>query len=104
MEADYATPYSSPTRIARPCAMTIRCGRGPSSAWPCAGLERLCAEWDGPIAYPVAVGVAAAGQYLALAPALQAFLHALTANMISAGLRLIPLGPSDGPRGRARPA
>ena len=68
------------------------------AAWPCAALERLCAEWDGPIAYPVAVGVAAAGQYLALAPALQAFLHALTANMISAGLRLIPLGQSDGQR------
>src|SRR5215211_4037208 len=31
------------------------------AAWPCAALDRLAAIWDGPMAYPVAVGVAAAG-------------------------------------------
>ena len=31
-------------------------------------------------------------------PALQAFLHALTANWISAGVRLVPLGQTDGQR------
>ena len=54
--------------------------------------------WAGPLAYPVAVGVAAAGHGIALEPALQALLHAVTANLISAGVRLIPLGQSDGQR------
>jgi urease accessory protein len=68
------------------------------AAWPCAALDRLAAIWDGPLAYPVAVGVAAAGHRIALAPALAAFLHALAANWISAGVRLIPLGQTDGQR------
>jgi urease accessory protein len=68
------------------------------AAWPCAALDRLAAAWDGPVAYPVAVGVAAAGHGVALEPALGAFLHAVTANLISAGVRLIPLGQTDGQR------
>jgi urease accessory protein len=67
-------------------------------AWPCAALDRLRATWDGPIAYPVAVGVAAAGHRVAVGPALSAYLHAVTANLISAGVRLIPLGQTDGQR------
>jgi urease accessory protein len=50
------------------------------------------------VAYPVAVGVTAAGHGIALDPALHAFLHAVTANLISAGVRLVPLGQSDGQR------
>ena len=68
------------------------------AAWPCAALGRLAAAWDGPIAYPIAVGVAAAGHGVALEPALNAYLHAVTANLISAGVRLIPLGQTDGQR------
>ena len=68
------------------------------AAWPCGALERLAAVWDGPVAYPVAVGVAAAGHGVAAEPALNAFLHAVTANLISAGVRLIPLGQTDGQR------
>ena len=68
------------------------------AAWPCAALDRLAAVWDGPVAYPVAVGVAAAGHGIALEPALGAYLHAVTANLISAGVRLIPLGQTDGQR------
>jgi urease accessory protein len=68
------------------------------TAWACATLERLSAAWRGPVAYPVAVAVAAAGHGIALEPALLAFLHAVTANLISAGLRLIPLGQSHGQR------
>ena len=68
------------------------------AAWPCAALDRLAAAWDGPVAYPVAVGVAAAGHGIALEPALAAYLHAVTANLISAGVRLIPLGQTDGQR------
>jgi urease accessory protein len=68
------------------------------AAWPCAALDRLVAAWPGPCAYPVAVAAAAAGHGIALAPALAAFLHALAANLISAGVRLIPLGQTDGQR------
>ena len=62
------------------------------------GARPLLAVWDGPVAYPVAVGVAAAGHGIALEPALHAYLHAVAANLISAGVRLIPLGQTDGQR------
>jgi len=68
------------------------------AAWPCAALDRLAAIWGGPIAYPVAVGVAAAGHGIAIEPALNAYLHSVTANLISAGVRLIPLGQTNGQR------
>jgi urease accessory protein len=68
------------------------------AAWPCAALDRLAAAWPGACAYPVAVGAAAAGHGIAVAPALAAFLHAFAANLISAGVRLIPLGQTDGQR------
>jgi urease accessory protein len=68
------------------------------AAWSCPALDRLAAAWTGPVAYPVAVGVTAAGHGIALEPALHAFLHAVAANLISAGVRLVPLGQSDGQR------
>jgi urease accessory protein len=68
------------------------------AAWPCAALDRLLAVWDGAVALPVAVGVASAGHGIALAAALPAYLHALTANLISSGVRLVPLGQTDGQR------
>jgi urease accessory protein len=61
--------------------------------------RRTAAEiWNGPLAYPVAVAVAAAGHGIVLEPALAAFLQALAANLVSAGVRLIPLGQTDGQR------
>jgi urease accessory protein len=68
------------------------------AAWPCAALDRLQAAWLGPIALPVAVGVACAGHGIPCGPALQVFVQALTANWISAGVRLVPLGQTDGQR------
>lgn len=68
------------------------------AAWPCDALYRLGRAWEGPVAYPVVVGVTAAGHGIAVEPALHAFLHAVAANLISAGVRLIPLGQSDGQR------
>src|SRR3954451_24707180 len=38
------------------------------AAWPCGALDRLVEIWQGPLAYPVAVGVAAAGHGIALEP------------------------------------
>ena len=68
------------------------------AAWPCAALDRLKSVWDGAVAYPVAVAVAAAGHGVALEPALAAYLQAVAANLVSAGVRLIPLGQTDGQR------
>ncbi len=68
------------------------------AAWPCDALNRLKLLWPGPIAYPAAVAAACAGHAIPLAPALQAFLTALVCNWISAGMRLIPLGHTDGQR------
>ena len=65
-------------------------------AWPCEAVVRLKTVWDGPVAYPVAVGVTAAGHGIAPEQALPAYLHALTANWVSAGVRLIPLGQTQG--------
>jgi urease accessory protein len=71
------------------------------AVWPCAALDRLLAVWDGPIAYPIAVGVTAAGHAIAVETALHAFLHAVAANLVSAGVRLVPLGQTDGQRALA---
>jgi urease accessory protein len=68
------------------------------AAWPCPALDRLLTVWDGPLAYPVAAGVAAAGHGIAAQPALAGFLQAVAANLVSAGVRLIPLGQTDGQR------
>jgi urease accessory protein len=68
------------------------------AAWPSSALVRMEDIWKGAVALPIAVGVACAGHDIACEPALGAFLHALTANWISAGVRLIPLGQTDGQR------
>jgi urease accessory protein len=68
------------------------------AAWPCAALTRFMAAWRGPVALPIAAGVACAGHGIGAATATPAFLHALAANWISAGVRLIPLGQTDGQR------
>jgi urease accessory protein len=68
------------------------------AAWSCDAIEQLKTIWDGPVAYPVAVAVASSGHGIALEPALAAYLQAVAANWVSAGVRLIPLGQSDGQR------
>ena len=67
------------------------------ASWPCAALEQLM-QSGCPIAYPVAVGVAAAGHGIPLEQALPAYLQALLSNWTSAGIRLVPLGQTDGQR------
>ncbi len=67
------------------------------AAWPHPALDELSLRWRGEVSLPVAVGVAAA-QGVGLAPTLTAYLHAFAGNLVSAGVRLIPLGQSDGQR------
>lgn len=51
-----------------------------------------------PVAYAVAVGVAAADHGLALPAVTEAFLAAFVANLVSAAVRAVPLGQTDGQR------
>ena len=68
------------------------------AAWSCEGLDEVIAACNGPIVYPVAVGLVSAAHGIPLEPALHAFLHAVVSNWISAGSRLIPLGQTDNQR------
>lgn len=67
-------------------------------AWPCAAVEAFRADVEGDVAYPVAVGVAAAGHGLPLPETLQAFALAFVANLVSAAVRLGVVGQTDGQR------
>jgi urease accessory protein len=62
------------------------------NAWPHPSFERVGTE----LALPVAVALAAAAHGIALEMALTGYLHAFTANLISAAVRSVPLGQSDG--------
>jgi urease accessory protein len=71
------------------------------AAWPHADLdeaaERLAAR-DIEIASPVAVAIAGAVWAIPLDALLLAHLHAMASNLVSAGVRLVPLGQTDGQR------
>jgi urease accessory protein len=62
------------------------------AAW---GEANLPPGW---VPYPCAVGIAAARAGVPLHAALVAFFHAVVSNLISAGLRTVPLGQTAGQR------
>jgi urease accessory protein len=67
-------------------------------AWPHPTLETFAlrsAATNTPVAHCIAAALACAAHGIALEPALHAYLHAVAANLISAGSRLIPLGQSQ---------
>jgi len=65
------------------------------AAWDSPALAAL-PEGDEPIAYPVAVAVAAAGRGIALESAVAPFALSLFANLVSAAVRLSAIGQTDG--------
>jgi len=67
------------------------------AAWPHPLLDALAGSSE-TIALPVAVGAAAGAAEIPLDLSLQAYLQSLASNLVSAGLRLIPLGQTDGQR------
>jgi urease accessory protein len=67
------------------------------AAWPTALLSPLAENFD-ELAYPVAVGLAAGAHRLPLPPTLEAFLFAFMQNLVSAALRLAPIGQTGGTR------
>lgn len=74
------------------------------AVWPDARLvrwhDRLAAA-DREPAYCVAVALAAALAEVPVVPAMGAYLQAFAANLVSAGVRLVPLGQTDGQRAMA---
>jgi urease accessory protein len=66
------------------------------TAWPHQALDEVHRRLEGELALPVAVALAAAVHGIALEQALTGYLHAFTANLISAALRAVPLGQTDG--------
>lgn len=71
------------------------------TAWPHPALDAAHARLGGELALPVAVGLAAAAHAITLEQVLTAYLHAFAANLISAAVRSVPLGQSDGQRALA---
>ncbi len=67
-------------------------------AWPAPRLAALAPALPGPVAYPVAVGLAAAAHGLPLATVLPAYGLAFVQNLVSAGIRLAPVGQAAGTR------
>jgi len=65
-------------------------------AWDCEAIRRLSKAPDGRVAYSVAVAAAAGGHSLPLDASLEAFVLAQAANLVSAALRLGPIGQTDG--------
>lgn len=71
------------------------------TTWPHGVLDRLAEaarDEQRRLAYPVAAGAVTAAHSVPAAVALPAYLHGMAANLISAGMRLIPLGQTDGQR------
>ena len=67
-------------------------------AWPHPTLEAFAtrqAQTATPVAHCIAVAVACAAHAIPLEPALNAYIHAVAANLVSAGARLIPLGQTQ---------
>jgi urease accessory protein len=71
------------------------------TAWPHADLDAAHERLGGEIALPVAVALAAAAHGMTVEMALGGYLHAFTANLISAAVRTVPLGQTDGQRALA---
>lgn len=66
-----------------------------AAVWPAGAIDAA------PLPYPVAVGVAARAHDVPLDEMLEAYLWAFAANLVSAAVRLVPLGQTDGQRAQA---
>lgn len=75
-------------------------GRAFAEAIRTAWTEAACAflPGDGDVAYPVAFGASAGTARLPLTPSLEALALAFVGNLVSAAVRLGPIGQTDGQR------
>jgi urease accessory protein len=77
------------------CLATMR------EVWPCPAIDWFAEslrERRIPAAVPVVIGVGSATEGIPMGMALRAFVHAFIGNLVNAGVRLIPLGHTDGQR------
>ncbi|HEY2873452.1 MAG TPA: urease accessory UreF family protein, partial [Reyranella sp.] len=66
------------------------------TAWPHPDLDTAHERLNGEIALPIAVALATEVHGISLEAALEGYLQAFTANLISAAVRVVPLGQTDG--------
>jgi urease accessory protein len=71
------------------------------AAWPDPAQSEAAAGFD-EVALPVALAIAAASRRIGLVPTAQAYLTALAQNLVSAAIRLAPIGQTAGQRILAR--
>ncbi|MBE7635339.1 urease accessory protein UreF [Sneathiella sp. P13V-1] len=69
-----------------------------NDVFPSPSLEFLKNLKDIPLVYPVVVGAATADKGVSLEAGLTAYLHGIVSNLVSAAVRIIPLGQTDGQR------
>ncbi len=67
-----------------------------NAAWPEPRFAAYAARHPGRLTHAIAFGAAAGFHALPLRPALFGWLSAFAANIVSAGVRLVPLGQTDG--------
>ena len=67
-------------------------------AWPCPPLDTVAEALSGAVAYPVAVGAAAAAHGMDRPALLAAYGLAFVQNLVSAALRAAPIGQAAGTR------
>ena len=72
------------------------------AAWPHPAIDGLAAGLEDRPPLSVAAGFSVSVHGIALEPALACYLHAFAAMIVSAGVRLVPLGQTDGQRITAR--
>lgn len=69
-----------------------------AEAWPCEAIATLQGIPQEEIVYAVAVGAVARSHGIDRREVMTAYAHAFAANLVSAAVRLIPLGQTDGQR------
>ena len=69
-----------------------------ADAWPCAATAALAGMPHDDVTYAVAVGAVAKSHNIDKREAVLAYAHAFAANLVSAAVRLVPLGQTDGQR------
>ena len=67
-----------------------------ANTWPCAAVALLQSIAGDSVAYPVAIGAVARAHDVDRDATLAAYGHAFVANLVSAAIRLVPLGQTDG--------
>jgi urease accessory protein len=93
--AEFAAAFSATAELALETrAQGTAFLKATRAAWPTPALDLL----PGDCVYPVAVGVAAAGHGVGLDATLVGYIQAFAANLVSAAVRLVPLGQTDGQR------